>query len=288
MQTFSFMNNNDRKVWFITGASKGLGFEITRAALNAGDLVAATIRKKKDSIIKKLGNNPYLLELRMDVTDEEQVNMAVKKAFKHYGRLDVVVNNAGYSILTAIEEASDMEAREQYDTNVFGVLNVLRAVLPHLRQQRSGHIINMSSLFAFDAIPGWGLYASTKLAIEGISAALSRELGPFGIKVTIVEPGLFTTGLTSKRSYRIAANSIDDYNETMVGYIKKQTDCFHGNEPGDPSKLADIMILLSKAERAPLHLPVGADAITRYETKIKQLADDVDAWRMVTMQTDHA
>jgi NAD(P)-dependent dehydrogenase (short-subunit alcohol dehydrogenase family) len=281
------MNNDNRKAWFITGASKGLGLEITRAALSAGDLVAATIRQKKDSIIKKLGSNPQLLELRMDVTDEEQVKTAVKKALKHYGRLDVVVNNEGYGILTAIEEASDTEAREQYNTNVFGVLNVLRAVLPHLRQQRSGHIINMSSMFAFDTIPGWGLYASTNLAIEGISAGLSKELGPFGIKVTIIEPGFFTTSLTSKKSCRVAANSIDDYNETMVGYIKKQTASFHGKEPGDPAKLANIVILLSRAERVPLHLPIGADAIAHYEVKIKQLANDVDAWRKVTMQTDH-
>jgi len=282
------MNNYNRKVWFITGASKGLGFEITRAALCAGDLVAATIRKKKDSIVQKLGSNPHLLELRMDVTDEEQVKMAVNKAFDHYGKLDVVVNNAGYSILTAIEEASDREAREQYNTNVFGVLNVLRAVLPYLRQQRSGHIINMSSLFAFDVIPGWGLYASTKLAVEGISAGLSKELGPFGIKVTVIEPGLFTTNLTSNKSYRIAANSINDYKQTMVGYIKSQTDSFHGTERGDPAKLADIVIMLSRSERAPLHLPIGADAIAHYETKIKQFADDIDAWRNLTMQTDHA
>jgi NAD(P)-dependent dehydrogenase (short-subunit alcohol dehydrogenase family) len=224
----------------------------------------------------------------MDVTDEEQVKIAVNKAFDHYGKLDVVVNNAGYSILTAIEEASDREAREQYNTNVFGVLNVLRAVLPYLRQQRSGHIINMSSLFAFDVIPGWGLYASTKLAVEGISAGLSKELGPFGIKVTVIEPGLFTTNLTSNKSYRIAANSINDYKQTMVGYIKSQTDSFHGTERGDPAKLADIVIMLSRSERAPLHLPIGADAIAHYETKIKQLADDIDAWRNLTMQTDHA
>jgi NAD(P)-dependent dehydrogenase (short-subunit alcohol dehydrogenase family) len=277
----------NRKVWFITGASKGLGLEIARAALLAGDYVAATFRKKKSSPIQQLGNDPKLLELRMDVREQNEVRIAVAKAVDHFGRLDVVVNNAGYCILAAIEEASDLEVRKQYDTNVFGVLNVLRVVLPYLRQQRSGHIINMSSLFAFDTVPGWGLYASTKLAIEGISMGLSKELAPFGIKVTIVEPGFFTTGLTAKTSYKTSIKSICDYKETMVGYIKLETDNYHGNELGDPSKLADIIIKLSKADRIPLYLPIGADSIARYEAKGRQIAIDVDAWRIITGHTDH-
>src|SRR5258705_1877304 len=277
----------NRKVWFITGASKGLGFEIAKAALLAGDYVAATFRSEKSLAIQKLGTNPRLLELMMDVTEQNEVKIAVDKAFEHFGRLDVVVNNAGYCILAAIEEASDLEVRKQYDTNVFGVLNVLRVVLPYLRQQRSGHIINMSSLFAFDAVPGWGLYASTKLAIEGISMGLSKELAPFGIKVTIVEPGFFTTGLTSKISYETATKSIYDYRETMVGYIKLETDNYHGNEPGDPSKLADIVIRLSKADSIPLYLPIEADSIAKYEAKARQMAIDVDAWRIVTAHTNH-
>lgn len=281
------MDNNHRKVWFITGASRGLGFEIARAALKAGDYVAATIRNRRTSITQKLENSPQLLELRMDVTNERQVKMAVEETMKCYGRLDVLVNNAGFSILGAIEEASDKEIREQYKTNVFGVMNVLRVVLPYLREQRSGHIINMSSLFAFDPIPGWGLYASTKLAIEGISVGLSKELAPFGIKVTIVEPGLFTSGLASKKSYRITKKTVDDYRETMVGYIKTQTDKFHGREPGNPNKLAEIVIMLSRAEKPPLFLPVGADSIAYYEAKMRQLAIDIDVWRIVTMQTDH-
>lgn len=276
-----------QKVWFITGASKGFGFEIAQAALQAGDKVAATIRKKEDSIAGKLNGNPDLFELLLDVTNEKQVQQGVQKAIDHFGRLDVIVNNAGYGIVTAIEEASDQEVRAQYDTNVFGALNVIRAVLPFLRKQRSGHIINTSSLFAFDVIPGWALYASTKFALEGISIGLAKELEPFGIKVTAIEPGLFTTDFTSQTSYKISQNAIDDYKNTMVGHMRRGTDAFHGTQPGDPRKLAEVVIQLSRAENAPLHLPIGSDAVSTYEAKAKQLAADVNAWRSVSLSTDH-
>lgn len=278
------MNNDNRKVWFVTGASKGLGFEITKAALSAGDYVAATIRNEKGSIAKKLDRHPRLMELKMDVTNQRQVKITVNKVLKRYGKLDILVNNAGYSILAAIEEASDEEVRAQYDINVFGILNVLRAVLPHLRHQRSGHIINMSSHFTFNVIPGWGIYASSKLAVEGISAGLYKELAPFGIKVTVVEPGLFTADLTAKGYCKISDNPIDAYKETMVGYIKEQTDKENGAERGDPSRLADIIIALSRTEITPLHLPVGADAIVQYEASLRSLAKDVDQARIIALK----
>lgn len=276
-----------KKVWLITGASKGFGFEIAKTALQAGDKVAATIRKKEDSIAGKLNNNPNLLELLLDVTNESQVKAGVQKTIDHFGRLDVVVNNAGYGIVTAIEEASDQEVRAQYDTNVFGVLNVIGAVLPFLRKQRSGHIINTSSLFAFDPIPGWALYASTKFALVGISIGLAKELEPFDIKVTAIEPGLFTTDFTSKSSYKISQNAIDDYKDTMVGQMRRGTDARHGTQPGNPTKLAEVVIQLSRSENPPLHLPIGSDAVFSYETKTKQLATDVNAWRSVSLSTDH-
>src|SRR5262245_49533745 len=151
-----------QKTWFITGASKGFGFEITKAALEAGDKVVATVRNNAAALYASLENHPDLLVVEMDVTSETGVRDAVRKGIEHFGKLDIILNNAGYGIVGAIEEVSDAEARKQYDTNVFGVLNVLRATLPFLREQRSGHIVNVSSLFAFDPLPGWSLYASTK------------------------------------------------------------------------------------------------------------------------------
>ncbi len=276
-----------KKVWLITGASKGMGFDIAGAALAAGDKVVAAVRDQVEQTSAALGNSPDLLVVQMDVTNEAQVRKAVQQAIDRFERLDVIVNNAGYGIVTAIEEASDQEVRAQYDTNVFGVLNVLRAVLPYLRKQRSGHIINTSSLFAFDVIPGWALYASTKFALEGISQGLAKELQPFGIKVTAIEPGLFTTAFTSKQSYKVSKNAIADYANTMVGHMRTGTDAFHGTQPGDPKKLAKVVVELSKTENPPLHLPIGADSVNNYRANATQLAGDVEKWLAVSNSTDH-
>src|SRR6476659_8715707 len=156
-----------QKIWYVTGASSGFGLEITRAALENGDKVVATVRKAPEKLVKSLDFHPDLLVVTMDVTNESEVNEAVKKAIDHFGRIDILVNNAGYGFMGAIEEATNEEVKRQYDTNVFGVLNVIRAALPFMRKQRSGHIINTSSLFAFSARPAWSLYGSTKFAIEG-------------------------------------------------------------------------------------------------------------------------
>src|SRR5215813_2775695 len=223
-----------QKTWFITGASKGFGFDITKAALEAGDRVVATVRNNGSALYASLKEDANLFVVEMDVTSESDVKDAVGKAIDRFGKLDIVVNNAGYGIVGAIEEVSDAEARKQYDTNVFGVLNVLRATLPFLRKQGSGHIINVSSLFAFDPLVGWALYGSTKNAVEGISQGLAKELEPFGIKVTAIEPGLFRTGFTGKSSYVVAQNAINDYESTWVGAMRKGTDAFHGTQPGDP------------------------------------------------------
>ncbi|MDB5143401.1 MAG: family NAD(P)-dependent oxidoreductase [Mucilaginibacter sp.] len=276
-----------QKVWFITGAGKGFGFEIAKAALAGGDKVVATVRNEKEALSAQFNHDGNLFVVELDVTNEAQVISGVRQAVDHFGKLDVIVNNAGYGIVTAIEEASDAEARAQYDTNVFGVLNVVRAVLPFLRKQRSGHIINTSSLFAFDALPGWSLYGSTKFAVEGISQGLAKELEPFGIKVTAIEPGLFTTNFTSKESYRISAKNIEDYKDTMVGYMKAGTDSYHGSQPGDPVKLATVVVELANAENPPLHLPIGSDAVTNYRTNAAGLDADVKKWLDISLSTDH-
>jgi NAD(P)-dependent dehydrogenase (short-subunit alcohol dehydrogenase family) len=278
----------DQKVWFITGASSGFGFEISKAALEAGDKVAATIRDNTQKLSELANRYSDLYIVKLDVTKEEEVKTAVQKTLDRFGRLDIIVNNAGYGIVGGIEEIADSEARKQYDTNVFGVLNVIRAVLPTLRKQRSGHIINTSSLFAFDALPGWALYGSTKFAVEGISQGLAKELEPFGIKVTAIEPGLFSTEFTSKGSYVTPRNPISDYEQTMVGQMRHGTDSFHGTQQGDPVKLAAVVIKLGHSEKPPLHLPIGPDSVKSYKTNAANLAKDIDAWMEQSMSTDRS
>jgi NAD(P)-dependent dehydrogenase (short-subunit alcohol dehydrogenase family) len=275
-----------QKVWFITGASRGFGLEIAKAALAAGDQVVATVRSNPAQLAAVLDNHPNLYVVPMDVTQEDQVQAAVQQSIARFDRIDVLVNNAGYGMITAIEEATDAEVRKQYDTNVFGLLNVTRAVLPYLRQQKSGHVINISSLFGYDVVPGWGLYGSTKFAVEGLSKGLAVELAPLGIHVTTVAPGLFTTDFLSTDSYVAAKTIIDDYQAT-VGRMRSGADALHGNQPGDPKKFAQVMIQLANTEHPPLHLPVGKDAVDFYQNNAAKMAHEIEAWLPVSTSTDH-
>jgi NAD(P)-dependent dehydrogenase (short-subunit alcohol dehydrogenase family) len=275
------------QVWFVTGTSSGFGFEIAKAALANGNNVVATVRKDAEQLAGSLENHPNLLVVVMDVTEEKEVKEAVKKAIDRFGKIDILVNNAGYGYLGAIEEATDAEVKHQYNTNVFGVLNVIRAVLPFMRRLRSGHIINVSSLFAFTARPAWALYGSTKFAIEGISQGLAAELSPFGIKVTAIEPGLFTTGFLKSDSYRKGEVVIADYENSIVGKARSQAASFHGNQPGDPKKLAGVVMQLANAKKPPLHLPIGRDSVESYRANAKQLAADIDVWEALSVTTDH-
>jgi len=274
------------KVWFITGASRGFGLEIARAALSAGDQVVATVRSRPEQLISALHNNPELFIVQMDVTREDQVQEAVRQGVARFGRIDILVNNAGFGMVGAIEEVTDTEVRRQYDTNVFGLLNVTRAVLPYLRAQQSGHIINITSLFGYDAIPGWGLYGSTKFAVEGLSKGLAAELAPLGIRVTAVAPGLFSTDFLSAESYVAAKIVIADYQET-VGPMRSGADALHRRQPGDPQKLAQVILQLANTERPPLHLPVGKDAVGFYRGNAAKMAEEIDAWLPVATSTDH-
>ncbi|MBD1848378.1 SDR family NAD(P)-dependent oxidoreductase [Cyanobacteria bacterium FACHB-63] len=275
-----------QKVWFITGVSRGFGLEVTRAALAADDQVVATVRSQPAQLAASLNNHPDLYVVQMDVTQEEQVQAAVKQGIARFDRIDVLVNNAGFGMIGATEEFTDAEVRKQYDTNVFGLLNVTRAVLPYLRQQKFGHIINISSLFGYDAIPGWGLYGSTKFAVEGLSKGLAVELAPLGIHVTVVAPGLFSTEFLSTESYVAAKTIIDDYQET-VGPMRSGADALHKNQPGDPKKFAQVILQLANTERPPLHLPAGNDAVGFYRSSAAKMAQDIEAWLPVATSTDH-
>lgn len=277
----------NKKVWLITGASRGFGFDIAKVALEAGDQVVATVRSNPVLLQDKLSNHPNLLVVVLDVTVEDQVIAGVNKAIGRFGKIDILVNNAGYGLLGATEEVSDLEVRKQFDTNVFGLLNVTRAVLPHMRSRKSGHIINISSLFGYGATaPGFGLYGSTKYAVEGITEGLALELKPLGIHTTALAPGLFSTDFASSDSYQASTRIIDAYQDT-VGQIRKAVSGLHGNQPGDPAKLAGVVLQLSRSENPPLHLPVGKDAVDLFRSRAEINAKEVDEWAEISNSTDH-
>ena len=273
------------RVWFITGASRGFGALIAEAALAAGDAVVATARTPS-SVIERLGSHERLLATRLDVTNEAEAHQAAGEAVKKFGRIDILVNNAGYGLLGAVEEASDAEARKLFGTNVFGLLNVTRAVLPHMRRQRSGHIINLSSVGGYTGYPGWGVYGATKFAVEGISEALAGEVAPLDIKVTVVEPGFFRTDFLDETSLSRTALEIDDYSDSVGKTRAHAADANHGQR-GDPRKLAQAFIKLANTENPPLRLPLGSDTVERIEAKNALVAKELAEWRNVATSTDY-
>lgn len=274
------------KIWFITGASRGFGFEITKAALGAGDKVVAAVRSNPDKLMTQLENNENLFVTLLDVTNEGQAYEAAKKAIDKFGRIDVLVNNAGYGLLSAVEEASAEEVKKDYTTNVFGTLNVIRAVLPYMRKQRRGHVINISSVGGLRGSVGWGLYASTKFAVEGFTEAMALELTPLGIHATAVEPGYFRTNFLDTTSLSRTANIIEDYAET-VGEMRNMATQVNKKQPGDPKKLAQALIKLAYAENPPVHLPLGKDTLQDYREKIASFEKEIEQWYDVIIGTDH-
>lgn len=276
-----------KKVWFITGASKGFGLEIAKAALDAGYEVVATVRNNAEQLEKILNNEDKALVVTLDVTKEDQVKKGVQEAINKFGRVDVLVNNAGYGLLGATEEVTDEEVRKQYDTNVFGLLNVTRAILPHMRNQKSGHIINISSLLGYTAsVPGFGLYGSTKFAVEGITEGLALEVKPLGIHVTAAAPGYFRTKFASTESYQAAKTIINDYEET-VGHIRGFISQIDGNQPGDPVRLAQAIINLAENENPPIHLPLGSDSVAAFRIKTEEGTKEINEWESISNSTDY-
>ena len=280
------MSKNSKKVWFITGASRGFGALITAEALAAGDAVVATARDPA-SVTARFGEHPNLLPVRLDVTREDQAQEAVKQAVKRFGRIDILLNNAGYGLLGAVEESSAVEVERLFATNVFGLLGVTRAVLPHMRRQRSGHVINISSIGGYSAYQGWGVYGATKFAVEGISEALAIELAPLGIHATVVEPGFFRTDFLDEQSLSKTAQRIGDYAET-VGAMRDFAAGHNHAQPGDPAKLARAMLQLAHAEKPPVRLPLGSDTVAVIERKNGTVAAELAQWRALALSTDFA
>ena len=274
------------KVWFITGTSTGFGRDLAIAALENGNKVAATARKPEvlSDLTAKYGDN--VIALKLDVTKPDEIAAAVKSAHETFGRIDVLVNNAGMGIFGAFEEITDQQFREQYETNVFGVNYVTRAVLPILKAQRSGHILNVSSIAGLMSMPGMSAYASSKFALEGITEALAGELKPFGITVILVEPGAFRTAFGSAGVPK-GANPTPGYEETAggtVGWLEGMVAA--GGAPGDPKKAAQAMVAIVNHENPPLRLLLGSDALGMFRQKNESLVANINALEAVTTSTD--
>jgi NAD(P)-dependent dehydrogenase (short-subunit alcohol dehydrogenase family) len=272
-----------RKVWFVTGASRGIGAQIASAVIQAGHYLVATARRKESLV--SLPQSEDVLRLSLDITMEEQVNAGVGEAIQRFGQIDVLVNNAGYGLLGAVEETTSKEAKAIFETNVFGLLNMTRAVLPVMRKQRSGHIINMSSLGGYQASPGWGVYGSTKFAVEGITEALYAELRPLGIHATVIEPGFFRTDFMDASSLVRTVVQIDDY-ESSVGKTKSFADNQNHQQPGDPAKLATALLELAALTDPPIRLQLGSDALKRIEQKNAFVQAESQRWLSLSTSTD--
>ncbi|MEY9102881.1 NAD(P)-dependent dehydrogenase (short-subunit alcohol dehydrogenase family) [Sinorhizobium fredii] len=273
------------KVWFITGASRGFGALMTKGALAAGDAVVATARNPS-AVIEQIGDNSNLLAVALDVRNEAQAKEAAAKAIERFGRIDVLVNNAGYGLLGAVEEATAEEIEKLYATNVFGVLKVTRAVLPYMRRQRSGHVLNFSSIGGYFGYPGWGVYGSTKFAVEGLSESLSAELEPFGIKVTIIEPGFFRTDFLADNSLSVSAAAIPDYIGTPAGNMRDFAADANHAQPGNPAKLAAGIVTLVNSAKPPLRMPFGSDTVAVIEEQNASVARELAEWRELALSTD--
>ncbi|PWN61799.1 SDR family NAD(P)-dependent oxidoreductase [Chryseobacterium viscerum] len=274
-----------KKVWFVTGASKGLGFELVKKLLSEGFQVAATSRTV-ESLISTIGDtSENFLPLSVNITDNNDIKSAITKTVEHFGRIDVVVNNAGYGQIGTLEELTDEEARENYAVNVFGTLNVIRNAMPYLREQRSGNIFNISSVGGYSAnFPGWGIYCSTKFAVAGFTEALAEEVKDFGIHATVVYPGYFRTDFLNKDSVKTPANPIQAY-EAARNSEQAHLNEINGNQPNDPEKAADVLIQISKEKNPPVHLLLGVGTMEFLNNKIDILKKDAEKWEKLTVST---
>lgn len=264
-----------KKVWFITGTSKGLGKAIADSALKSGDYVVATTRKTNDYSAPS-GYENNVLSLQLDVSDNDQsiFDKVIQQAINKFGRIDVLVNNAGYGSITFFEETDEDTIKKQFEVNLFGLMRVTRAVLPIMRNQRSGHIINISSGAGYSAGPS--IYHTTKFAVTGFSVSLAFEVASFGIKVTNVAPGMFRTNFYDKGTWRVIPDKhIEDYDT-----CRWQEAFVDSNNPqGEPNKLAQVILKAVRTENPPLHLPIGMDAVETLYAYSEQLKNDTDKWK---------
>jgi NAD(P)-dependent dehydrogenase (short-subunit alcohol dehydrogenase family) len=276
-----------KKVWFVTGASKGLGLTLVKKLLSEGYQVAATSRDV-ESLNKAVANGTSnFLPLQVELLNEVSVAKAIESTIKTFGGIDVLVNNAGFGQLGTLEEMSDAEARQNFDINVFGSLNIIRNVMPHFRAKKAGHVINISSIAGLlGAFPGWGVYCATKFAVVGLTEALSVEAKEFDVKATIVYPGYFNTNFLKEGSMKLAQNPIIAYTAARNTEIWHATQMV-GNQPGDPNKAAQVLIELAEMETAPLHFFMGSDSFGMANSKIEILQKELAANESLSKSTDY-
>ncbi|MFE6520663.1 SDR family NAD(P)-dependent oxidoreductase [Streptomyces sp. NPDC057794] len=273
-------------IWFVTGASRGIGAEIARAALSAGNKVVVGVRDP-ERVPDDLKPSENVFPVALDVTDSDSIPRAVQAAVDRFGTIDVLVNNAGRGLLGALEEITDAEARSLFDLNVFGLINVTRAVLPVMREQGSGKLVHIGSRSGFEGEPGVSLYSASKFAVAGISEALSAEMAPFGIQSMVVEPGVFRTDFLDSSSLSVAAERIPAYDGTPAHVTLDWIDQANHAQLGDPVKGAALIVEVTAEEKLPTHLYLGRDTLERLEVKMQQIRDDLEPWREKSAATAH-
>jgi len=274
---------SNQKVWFITGASKGLGLALTKLSLANGDKVIATSRNVEDFKASITEHQENFLSLKVDITSDEEVKNAVAKSIEKFGVLDVVVNNAGYSLVGSMEEMTDKEFRKTLDVNLFGTVNVIRNVMPYLRKQQSGHIINISSNAGYVGFGNAASYNASKFAVIGLSEALAEETKQFGIKVTVVAPGQFRTSFMNKGSMVFAKNRIDVYG---LDKSEKMWTNYSGQQIGDPEKLVKILTGIVNNPNPPLHLLLGPDTYQLVMEHRERENQEFETWKHLTLSTN--
>lgn len=278
---------NTQKVWFVTGASKGLGLTLVKRLLNEGHSVAATSRNVSELKSAVDSESASFLPLEMDLINEASVSESIKKTADHFGKIDIIVNNAGYGQLGTLEELTDEESRKNFDTNVFGSLNVIRKAMPYLREQKNGHIINIASIGGLSGdFPGWGIYCATKFAVVGFTESLAAEAKEFGINATVIYPGYFRTDFLTGGSLRTPESEIEGYQtarEVQAAHEKE----INGNQPGDPEKAAAAMIELAAMENPPVHLVLGSDAFQMANSKLSSLQAEISDFKTLSISTDY-
>lgn len=269
--------------WFITGISRGLGRALAEAALAEGDTVIGTVRKGPVSLDHQTGT---LHVLTADLAEAGAAETCVVEAYERVGHIDVIVNNAGYGLLGALESATDEEVGRLFAVDVIAPFRIIRAALPHLRRQGSGHVLNITSIAGRAPSTGSAMYSAAKSALEGMSSALSLEVAPLGIKVTAVAPGAFRTDFLSSHSICKSGEADGAYAET-IGRSDAAFDAAAGRQAGDPERAARAIITMVRAPNPPLHLLLGSDALRRARTKLDQIVDEIDAWEATTRSTDY-
>ncbi|WP_031425442.1 SDR family oxidoreductase [Flavimarina sp. Hel_I_48] len=276
-----------KKVWFVTGASKGLGLALVNKLLAEGYSVAATSRNSTALHEAISEESASFLPIEVDLVNENSVAAAVSKTIEKFGKLDVVVNNAGYGQLGTLEETTDLESRQNFDANVFGSLNVIRNAMPHLRAQKSGSIINISSIAGMTGdFAGWGIYCASKFAVVGFTESLAAEVKEFGVHATVVYPGYFRTDFLTSGSLRTPKNEIASYTAARQLQTTHEKD-IHGNQPGDPEKAAWALLELVNMENPPVNLVLGSDAFKIAVDKLSKLKDQISGFKALSTSTDY-